>query len=126
MLKTLKEIDFYQFSCDKNFFLTKKNTSKGNKRICYQKLCLINKLAIKFYQLESDEFEIFSEKYVVIVKMSFKQVVVLLLWRFLLIQSSLINDEICENQLKYFDHALMNREHWALYGKWVRMVGSSF
>lgn len=33
------------------------------------------------------------------------------------IQSAVIDDAVCDRQLDYFDDALSNREHWALYGK---------
>lgn len=38
------------------------------------------------------------------------------MWTILLVESSVINDDVCDNQLKYFDDALTNRDHWAVYG----------
>lgn len=42
-----------------------------------------------------------------------------------LAKSSVINDELCDRQLSYFDDALDSRQGWALFGRYLALIMKS-
>lgn len=46
-----------------------------------------------------------------------KQFVLYLILIIFSVESSVISDDVCQQQLQHFESALAKREHWALYGE---------